>query len=132
MRHMLLFGFGEDQDVVKIDNDKDINDIREGVIHEVLELGRRVAQSKRHNTVFKETIFCLECCLPFITWFNPDKVISGLKIQGGKVFSAPEFLNQSLNQWEWVRIFDSVIIQCAIINAHPPFAILLWDKDHRR
>src|SRR5882672_1884492 len=54
-----------DEDVIQIDDDNDINHVREDVIHKPLESCRSISKPFRHYQPLKRSIASLECSLPF-------------------------------------------------------------------
>lgn len=40
-------------------------------------------------------------------------------VQAGKVFKVSQSINVVVNQWERVLVFDSYLIQRAIVDTHP-------------
>jgi hypothetical protein len=70
---LLLMRFqviGVDQDVIEVDDDANIHQIGEDVIHELLESGWGIAKTKRHNQVFEGAEPHVEGSLPFISRQN--------------------------------------------------------------
>jgi hypothetical protein len=61
-----------DQDVVEVDDDANIHQIGEDVIHELLESGWGITKTKRHNQVFEGAKPRVEGSLSFILGQNSD------------------------------------------------------------
>ena len=74
---------GINEDVVKVDDHANIQEITEDVIHEMLESCRSIGKSKGHNEPFKRTIAGVESGFPFITIRDMDQVIGMSEINGG-------------------------------------------------
>ena len=72
---VLLGGCGVDEDVVQINDDVDVQDVPEEVVHEVLEGSGRFGESERHHAVFVEAVSCPEGRLPF---FPRERVATGM------------------------------------------------------
>ena len=66
---------GVDQNVVQINENTYIQEIRENIIHKTLKSGRGIGKSEGHNTPLKRAILSAECSFPFITFTDPDKMI---------------------------------------------------------
>src|SRR5260370_17134498 len=65
-------GGGVDEDVVHVAYDfAMVNELMKDVIHHCLECHRGVAQSKEHDSWFKQASVSPECTLPFITLLDP-------------------------------------------------------------
>ena len=63
---------GVDEDVVKIDNDTDVEHVSKNSVDKLLESCRGVGQAKRHYQPFIGSILCVEGSLPLIAWSDPD------------------------------------------------------------
>ena len=63
------------QDVIQIDDNTDIKEIREDTIDELLKSHRGVSQAERHDIPFEGPISRAECGLPFITFCNVDQMV---------------------------------------------------------
>ena len=63
------------QDVIQIDDNTDIEEIREDTIDESLKSCRGVSQAERHDIPFKGPISRAERSLPFITFCNVDQMV---------------------------------------------------------
>jgi hypothetical protein len=53
----------------------------ENVVHEALEYGRSIGESKGHDSVLIVSKFCPEGCLPLISFFYSNIVVSRAQIQ---------------------------------------------------
>ena len=56
----------------------------EDCVHYHLEHCRGVGKSKEHDSWFKQPFRSEEGCLPFISWFDPDVVVSPVNINLGE------------------------------------------------
>lgn len=73
---VLFLGFAEDEDVVKVDNDVGIVEIAEYSINHLLEGGRSIGESKRHDVILKVSNFGSGCCFVSISESNKDIVVA--------------------------------------------------------
>ena len=64
--------FRINEDIVKVDDDTNVEEVTENVIHEALESGRGIRKSERHNKPFKRAIVSMESGLPFFTISNTN------------------------------------------------------------
>ena len=67
-----FFGVGVDEYVIEVHQYTNIEQVAKDVIHEVLESGRCVGESKRHNAPFEGAIASPESRLPFIALSDSD------------------------------------------------------------
>src|SRR5438034_9137310 len=75
--------FGVDEDVVEVDDDGNIKEIGEDVVHEVLECCWRVCQSKRHYPPLERPISGSECSFPLVACGDADQVVGMVEIYFG-------------------------------------------------
>ena len=61
-----------DQYVVQVDYYRDVKHIREDVIHEMLEGGRCICKSEKHNVPFEGAVVGAKHCFPFIAIGDAD------------------------------------------------------------
>ena len=78
--------FDVDEDVIKVNNDKDINFFGQDLVIVALEADRCVGQSKRHYLVLKVAVLSLESRFPFITLFYPYSIVSTCEVELRKLF----------------------------------------------
>ena len=82
----LALVFGVDEDVIEINNDKDIEFLGHDLINIALEAGRCVRQPKRHYFVLEIAVSSLESRFPFIALFYPHPMISTCEVKLGESF----------------------------------------------
>ena len=71
---------GVDEYVVYIHQYTNIEQVTEDVIHEALESGRCVGESKRHYAPFEGAIASPESHLPFVALLDSDQMVSVLEV----------------------------------------------------
>ena len=74
---------GVDQYVVQVNHYRDVEHVGENVVHEMLEGGRRIRKSERHNVPFEGAVAGAERCFPFIAIGDADQVICMSEINLG-------------------------------------------------
>ena len=57
-----------------------IKEFTENIIHKILEDCRRIGKTERHDIVFKASIPCPECSLPFVACLDMNQIISSSKV----------------------------------------------------
>ena len=72
-----------DEDVIKVDDNRNVNHVGKDVVHKMLESSWSVGETERHNQPFKRPITSLECSLPFVSVSNADKIIGMPKVDFG-------------------------------------------------
>ena len=80
MDAVFFLRLAEDQDVVQVDDDEDVGDVAEDIIHEMLECRRGVGHSKGHYEILKGTVARAEHGLPFVSGQDPDIVVSRMEV----------------------------------------------------
>ncbi len=73
----------KDQNVVEVDDDKEVRHVLEDVVHEVLKSSRGIGKSHGHDQEFERAIACLERGLPFMTSSDADIVVACTQIKLG-------------------------------------------------
>ena len=66
---------GVDEDVIEVHDDGDIEKIRGDAIHEPLEHGRHIGETKGHHTPLEGAIVSAEGSLPLIVFSYADEVV---------------------------------------------------------
>ena len=82
----LAWVFDVDEDIIKVNNDKDIEFLGQDLVNIALEAGRCVGQPKRHYLVLEMVILSLESRLLFIALFYLYPIVSTREVELGKLF----------------------------------------------
>jgi len=86
---------GEDKEVVHVDDEPSFRDhISEGVVHESLEGGGGVGETKEHDSGFEEAFMGDEGGFPLVSIFDADIVVAPSNIELGEDFGISEFINE--------------------------------------
>ena len=79
---------GVNKEVVHVDDEPSFsNHVAEQVIHEVLEGGGRVGESKEHDSGFEQPLMGDEGCLPLMAIFDSYIVVSPMNVEFDEDFS---------------------------------------------
>lgn len=82
---LMIFGIGrEDEDVVQVDDDKDVEDVGKDVVHEVLKGGWSIGETEGHDQGLEGSITSSECSFPNIVSGDPHEVVARPKIELGE------------------------------------------------
>ena len=121
---------GGNEEVVHVDDESSLSDhVSEGVVHESLEHGRRVAETKEHDGWFKESFVSDESCLPLVTILDLDVVIPSSNIELGEVVGVFQLVHKIGDERNGVGVIGGVFVEVVIILAGAKFSILLFDKE---
>ena len=82
----LAWVLGVNEDVIKVNNDKDIEFLSHDLVNVALQAGRVVGQPKRHYLVLEVAVSSPESRLPFIALFYPHPMVSTREIELGESF----------------------------------------------
>ena len=82
----LAWVFGIDEDVIEVNNDKDIEFLGQDLVNVALETGRGVGQPKRHYLVLEVAVSSLESRLLFIALFYPYSIVSTCEVELSELF----------------------------------------------
>ena len=85
------------------------------MVHEHLECGRSIAESKEHDGGFKESHRGDECSLPLVLFSNADVVIPPLDVKLGEQDGLLHIIDKFWDEGEWVGILDSVGVQMIVL-----------------
>ena len=109
---------GVDSHVVHVDFKPLLwKDICEEVVHESLEGGGSVAESKEHDSGFKESHGGDESGLPLIFLSDANVVISPTNVKFGEQGGFFHVVNEFRDQGERIGISDGVGVQVAVVLA---------------
>ena len=85
---MFVERLGEDENVVKVDDDHTLMDkVTEEFVHHGLERCGRIGETEEHDGRFEEAHIGAECGLPFVALLNAHMVVTPADIQLRKVTS---------------------------------------------
>jgi hypothetical protein len=85
---MFFLGTREDQNIVKINNTKDIKVIAQRIHDEGLESRRRIRKAKIHDKSFEQAERGTKGCLPLIAFLDSDEVEGVLEVDDRKNLAA--------------------------------------------
>ena len=77
---------GIDENVIEVNNDKNIEFFGQDLVNISLEAGWCVKQPKRHDLVLEMAVSSPKSCFPFIALFYPYSIIITCEIKLGKSF----------------------------------------------
>jgi hypothetical protein len=72
---VILWVIRVDEDVVKVDDDTNVEHVVENIVDEALEGRGSVGKPERHYAPLKGSVSCAEGGFPFISVGDPDKVV---------------------------------------------------------
>ena len=84
MFDMILFIQGENENIIQIDDNKNIQKISKNGVKKPLKARGGVGKSKWHDKPLEGTVASMKGSFPLITQSNPDKMIGMPKINLGK------------------------------------------------
>ena len=124
---------GVDSHIIHIDLKPLLWDhISKDMIHESLEGGGSVAESKEHDGGFEESHGGNESSFPLIFLLNANVVIFPTNVEFGEQGGLLHVINEFRDEGEWIGILDSVGVQVVVILAWVKGSILLWYKEEGR
>ena len=104
----------------------------ENLIHHPLEGRRRVAETKEHDSGLKQAPVGPEGGLPLVSFLDPHVVVSPPNVQLGEVPGSTQLVHQLLDERQRVPVFDSEVIQLAIVLDRSQRPICLLDEEEGR
>jgi len=102
----------------------------EDVIHARLKSGRCIGQPKWHDQKIIVPIMTPESGLVYILLSDPDLMIARSKFNLQKVHCPMKLIKQLINPRNGVPVFNGIIVQIPIINAHPYSIVIFLNQNH--
>ena len=87
------------------------------MVHECLECGGSITESKKHDSGFKQSHGGNKCGFPLVSFSNANVVMSPLDVKLGEQGGLFHVVNEFWDEGEWVGILDCVGVQVVIILA---------------
>ena len=119
---------GVDENIIQINNDKDIEFFCEDLIDVALECCRSIGQSKKYYLILKVVVSGPESSFPLISFVNSHPVIGTMKTKLGKLPYSPQSIEGLSNQRQWISVLDCEVIKSPIINTNLEAAFWLLIK----
>ena len=118
-----------DEDVIQVDEDTYIENVREDVIHEVLKSCWCISQTEGHNTPFKSAIVGVEGGFPFITFMDSNEVVGVLQVDFGIHGSLSWAVKEVRDAWKWISVFLCYFVEALKVGSEMERAIFLSSKE---
>ena len=112
--------FTIDEDIVKKYQNEFLQIGSEDLIHQGLECGRSISETKGHDQKLIVAIMCAESYFRDIILMNPNLMIPRAKIQLGEKWSTMKLIKKIINNRNWKLILDGEVIKCSKVNAEVP------------
>ena len=112
--------FTVDEDIIKKYQNEFLEIGSEYFIHQGLECGRSISETKGHDQKLILAIMCAESCFRDIILMNPNLMIPRAKIQLGEKLSTMKLIKKLINNRNWKLILDGEVIKCSEVNAEAP------------
>ena len=124
---------GVNEEVIHV-NDKPFfcNHVAKRVVHEALEGGGGISETKEHHGWFEESLIGDKGGFPLMPVLDSDIIIPPSNVEFGEDFHPLEFINEVRNEWEGVCVADSVFVNVAIVLARSKTTVFLLDEEERR
>jgi hypothetical protein len=103
--------------------------LSEDVVHHGLKGCWRICESKEHNRWFEQSFARFKGCLPFVSLFDTDVVVSPSYVEFGEQFLSGEVVDQFSDERKWVFIGDSPLVQSSIVLDWSELSVFLFDKE---
>ena len=124
---------GEDKNVVQVNCDFSCgNEVGEDGVHQGLEGGGRVGETKEHDLRFEEALVGRKGGFPLISLLDADIVVSPTYVELGEVLGSFKTVNDVGDEGKWVAILDRELVEAPVVLYEAEFAILLLHKEDRR
>ena len=123
---------GVNEKVIHVDDKPSFrNHIAKRVIHETLEGGRGIGETKEHHHRFEEPFMGDEGSFPLMSIFDSDIIVSPLDVELGEDFHPLKVIDKVGNEGKRVCIADSVFVDVVIVLTGSEATVLFFDKEER-
>ena len=106
-----------DQDVVKIDGHANVEKISKDVVHESLESGGCIGETKWHDKPFEGSVSGPKGCLPFITGCDTNEVVCMSEVYLGIDTSFTRSVKEVGDKGKGISVFLGNFVKASEINA---------------
>ncbi|GBG68975.1 hypothetical protein CBR_g3674 [Chara braunii] len=125
-----LKGGAKDEDVIKVRDDTDFEEVMEDVVHGGLECGGAIGESERHYEELVVPEPRAECGLVGVLRADTDLVEATAKIDLGEIFGSREAIKKFRYPGEWVLVLHRDLVQGTVVCAHAEFrGVVLLDEE---
>jgi hypothetical protein len=104
----------------------------EDMIHEDLESGGSITQTKGHDQKLIVALMISKGSLRNVCLFHTDLVVARMKIKFSKELDATQFIQEVINDKNGKFFFNGEFVEGTEIKTHAPRGFFLHDHDHRR
>src|SRR5882724_560151 len=131
MNLMLFQRVREDEDVIEVDHYKDISHVSEDMVHEGLKCSQSIGKSHWHDQELESTVACLEGCLPLMARCDMNIIVASAEVELGVDLCAAQLVEEVGNEWNWVLILLSDLVEVSEVHTESQGAVLLLSKEDR-
>ncbi|GBG60336.1 hypothetical protein CBR_g4292 [Chara braunii] len=125
-----LKGGAKDEDVIKVHDDTDFEEVTEDVVHGGLECGGAIGESERHYEELVVPKLRAECGLVGVLLAATDLVEATTEVDLGEIFGSTEAIKKFRSPREWVHVLDRDPVQGTKVCAHAEFrGVVLLDEE---
>ena len=131
MLHMLFRCPAEDENVIQVHQTADAYMLGKHTIHESLECGWCISQTKTQHLVLKLALVSDEGSFMHVFFLEPDLIIGLLQVKRTEILSTMQAVQQLINSWQWILIFDGLVIETSVVHTHAQATIWFCNKQDR-
>ncbi|GBG59539.1 hypothetical protein CBR_g49799 [Chara braunii] len=125
-----LKGGAKDEDVIKVHDDTDFEEVTEDVVHGGLECGGGIGESERHYEELVVPEPRVECGLVGVLLADTDLVEATVEVDLGEIFGSTEAIKKLRYPGEWVLVLNRDPVQGTVVCAHEEFrGVVLLDEE---
>ena len=102
------------------------------MVHESLEGGGSIAESKEHDSGFKKSHGRDKSSFPLILLLDSNVVVSPMNVEFSEQGRFLHIVDEFWDEGEWIGISDGVGVQVVVILTWTKGSVLLWHKEEGR
>jgi len=119
------------QNIVKKDENELAKKRAKNLVHQSLKCRGCVGEAERHDHELEVAVVRVERRLVDVLRVHAHLMLAAAEVQLGEERRALEFIEQFVHNRDWEQVADGLGVQCAVVDAEPPGAVLA-DKEDRR
>src|SRR5882724_1705424 len=100
------------------------------MVHEGLEGSRSIGESHWHDQELESAIAHLESCLPLMAHCDTNIVEASVEVEIGVDLRASQLVEEVGDEWNWVPILSSNLVEVPEVHTELQGTILLLHKEN--
>jgi hypothetical protein len=126
---MFFLVLGIDEDIIDKDHYEFVVLRHKHGVHEVLEVGWGIRETKGHYQELVKTITSGESDFRNVTRSNFDLMVTKTKVDLGENFGSSQLIKKNIDSGKRISVLDGDCIEQSVIHTQPQATIFLFDEE---